>query len=70
MISRRLVSGAFDRALEFGDSGLRRVIGNARAALLNPRPPRGLAAGQRSGPVARLTQMMLAQPQATTPDPR
>jgi pimeloyl-ACP methyl ester carboxylesterase/DNA-binding CsgD family transcriptional regulator len=33
-------------------------------ALLNPRSPQGLAAGQHSGPVARLTRVMLAQPQA------
>ncbi|HEY0436536.1 MAG TPA: alpha/beta fold hydrolase [Phenylobacterium sp.] len=35
-----------------------------RAALLNPRSPQGLAAGQRSGPVARLSRVMLAQPHA------
>jgi pimeloyl-ACP methyl ester carboxylesterase/DNA-binding CsgD family transcriptional regulator len=35
-----------------------------RATLLNPRSPQGLAAGQHSGPVARLTRVMLARPQA------
>jgi len=39
----------------------------ARAALLNPRSPHGLSAGQRSGPVAQLTRLILATPQAIGP---
>jgi pimeloyl-ACP methyl ester carboxylesterase/DNA-binding CsgD family transcriptional regulator len=39
----------------------------ARAALLNPRSPHGLSAGQRSGPVAQLTRLILARPQAIGP---
>lgn len=34
----------------------------ARGVLLNPRPPGGLAPGHRSGPVARMTAMILRQP--------
>jgi pimeloyl-ACP methyl ester carboxylesterase/DNA-binding CsgD family transcriptional regulator len=39
----------------------------ARAALLNPRSPHGLSGGQRSGPVAQLTRLILARPQAIGP---
>jgi pimeloyl-ACP methyl ester carboxylesterase/DNA-binding CsgD family transcriptional regulator len=39
----------------------------ARAALLNPRSPHGLARGQKSGPVAKLTRLILARPQAIAP---
>jgi len=39
----------------------------ARAALLNPRSPHGLTADQRSGPVAQLTRLILATPQAIGP---
>ena len=39
----------------------------ARATLLNPRSPHGLTGDQRSGPVARLTRLMLATPQAIGP---
>lgn len=53
--------GGTAAALEFASRWPERI---ERATLLNPRAPRGLAAGQHSGPVARLTRMMLAQPQA------
>jgi pimeloyl-ACP methyl ester carboxylesterase len=56
--------GGVAPALAFASQHADRI---ARAALLNPRPPRGLSHGQRSGPVARLTRLLLARPQAIAP---
>lgn len=51
--------GGTAAALAFADAHPGRV---ARGVLLNPRPPGGLAPGHRSGPVARMTAMILRQP--------
>ncbi len=56
--------GGTAAALAFASRHPERI---ARAALLNPRSPHGLAAGQRTGPVARLTRLMLANPRAIAP---
>jgi pimeloyl-ACP methyl ester carboxylesterase/DNA-binding CsgD family transcriptional regulator len=56
--------GGTAAALAFASRHADRI---ARAALLNPRSPHGLSAGQRSGPVAQLTRLILATPQAIGP---
>ena len=56
--------GGTAAALAFATRNPERI---RRAALLNPRSPHGLAGGQRSGPVAQLTRLMLASPQAIGP---
>jgi pimeloyl-ACP methyl ester carboxylesterase len=38
-----------------------------RGVLLNPRPPHGLTQGQRSGPVAQITRLLLSRPHLIRP---
>jgi pimeloyl-ACP methyl ester carboxylesterase/DNA-binding CsgD family transcriptional regulator len=56
--------GGTAAALAFASQHSDRI---ARAALLNPRLPGGLARGQRTGPVAQLTRLMLANPRTIGP---
>jgi pimeloyl-ACP methyl ester carboxylesterase/DNA-binding CsgD family transcriptional regulator len=56
--------GGTAAALAFASGNPERI---GRATLLNPRSPDGLSGGQRSGPVAQLTRLMLASPQAIGP---
>jgi pimeloyl-ACP methyl ester carboxylesterase/DNA-binding CsgD family transcriptional regulator len=56
--------GGVAAALAFASQHPDRI---GRAVLLNPRSPHGLSRGQRSGPVAQLTRLILARPQAIGP---
>jgi len=51
--------GGTAAALAFAAAHPERI---SRAVLLNPRSPRGLAEGHRSGPVRRMTRLILDQP--------
>jgi len=51
--------GGTAAALAFAAAHPERI---SRAVLLNPRSPHGLADGHRSGPVRRMTRLILAQP--------